>query len=180
MIINSRADLDNAPQAERDKFLAYLAGTINKYAWQDGQWLLVTDESAVARLGFTAADFPDAPVPEMPSHNPDAPEPPPATIAFRQAIITALSDGWFSESEGRTWLQRNGVPAIVQAAVDALPAENQFAAEASLYGMTEVVRDDPLTLAMVRAALESAAGGAVSDQEVIDARDDFFRRAAQV
>jgi len=72
-IINSRADLDALEGApEHAAFMQRLAGTIHKWEWQGGAWVLVTDESAVARFGFAAGDFPDAPVPGMPSHNPEA------------------------------------------------------------------------------------------------------------
>lgn len=58
-IINTRQDLDGAPEAEREAFLAKLAGTLHRYDAADN---IVTDESVVSRLGFAAADFPDAPV----------------------------------------------------------------------------------------------------------------------
>jgi hypothetical protein len=106
-IINSRADLDNAPPAERDTFMVRLAGTIHKWAWQDGQWVLVTDEATIGKFGFVAADFPDAPVPEMPSHNPDAPGPFPR-LSRVQFLATLEIDLSKSEAE-------------VEAAIDQLP-----------------------------------------------------------
>jgi len=115
----------------------------------------------------------------IPAYAPPAP-PVPDAITVLQMVTTAVADGWFTEAEGRTWLQRNGVPAIVQATIDALPADQQFAVEAPLYGMAEAYRSDPTTFAMVKAALQSANEAEPTDQEVIDARDDFFRRAAQV
>lgn len=71
MIINDRKDLDAAPADVRDAFLARLAGSINKYVWNGTEWLLEQDTATIAKLGFTVADFPDAPVPEMPDYNPD-------------------------------------------------------------------------------------------------------------
>jgi len=71
MIINTRADLDSAPEEVREQFLSRLASTINKYVWDGTDWVIVQDESSIARFDFTTADFPDAPVPEKPDYNPD-------------------------------------------------------------------------------------------------------------
>ena len=71
MIINSRKDLDNAPQDVREKFMHRLAWSINKYEWDGSDWKLVQDDGTLVKFGFTTADFPDAPVPEKPDYNPD-------------------------------------------------------------------------------------------------------------
>jgi len=71
MIINNRKDLNAAPANVRDAFLARLAGSINKYVWNGSEWTLEQDTSEIERFGFTLADFPDAPVPNMPAYNPD-------------------------------------------------------------------------------------------------------------
>jgi hypothetical protein len=71
MIINTRKDLDAAPDEVREQFVNRLASTINKYVWDGSNWVLQQDETSIARFGFTAADFPDAPVPEEPDYNPD-------------------------------------------------------------------------------------------------------------
>jgi len=70
MIINNRKDLDAAPDNVRERFVNSLAGSINKYVW-NGEWALEQNTSEIERFGFTLADFPDAPVPEMPAYNPD-------------------------------------------------------------------------------------------------------------
>jgi len=71
MIINDRKDLDAAPDDVRERFVNSVAGSINKYVWQNGEWVLEQNTSEIERFGFTLADFPDAPVPEMPAYNPD-------------------------------------------------------------------------------------------------------------
>ena len=71
MIINTRADLDSAPEEVREQFLSRLSSTINKYVWDGTDWVLEQDESSITRFEFTVADFPDAPVPEKPDYNPD-------------------------------------------------------------------------------------------------------------
>src|SRR6056297_3795101 len=70
MIINTRKDLDAAPDAIREQFMARLAGSINRWEW-DGEWKLVQDDSSVVKFEFTVADFPEPPVPEKPDYNPD-------------------------------------------------------------------------------------------------------------
>ena len=71
MIINDRKDLDNAPADVRGRFMEQLAAGINGWDWKDGQWVAVQQTATIERYGFTVADFPDAPVPEKPTHNPD-------------------------------------------------------------------------------------------------------------
>ena len=71
MIINDRKDLDAASDDVRDRFLASLAGSINKYAWDGTEWVLEQNTAEIERFGFTLADFPGAPVPEKPTYNPD-------------------------------------------------------------------------------------------------------------
>ena len=71
MIINDRKDLDAAPDDVRDRFLASLAGSINKYAWDGTEWVLDQNTAEIERFGFTLEDFPDAPVPKKPTYNPD-------------------------------------------------------------------------------------------------------------
>jgi len=70
MIINDRKDLEAAPDAVREQFMARLAGSINRWKWE-GEWKLVQDDSTIVKFGLTVADFPDAPVPEQPDYNPD-------------------------------------------------------------------------------------------------------------
>ena len=71
MIINDRKDLDALPKADQDAFKARLAAGINRWEWQDGNWVLTQDTATIERFGFTLADFTDAPVPEKPTNNPD-------------------------------------------------------------------------------------------------------------
>ena len=71
MIINNRKDLDALPKAEQDAFKARLAAGINRWDWQEGDWVLMQDTATIERFGFTLADFPDAPVPDKPTNNPD-------------------------------------------------------------------------------------------------------------
>jgi len=71
MIINNRKDLNAAPDDVRERFVNLLAGSINKYVWDGADWTLEQNTTEIERFGFTLADFPDAPVPEMPDYNPD-------------------------------------------------------------------------------------------------------------
>ena len=71
MIINDRKDLDAAPEEGRNSFISALAGSINKYRWDGTDWVLEQETAEIERFDFTLAEFPDAPVPEMPAYNPD-------------------------------------------------------------------------------------------------------------
>jgi len=71
MIINNRKDLDAAPDDVRERFVNSLAGSINKYVWNGSEWTLEQNTAEIERFGFTLDDFPDAPVPEKPTYNPD-------------------------------------------------------------------------------------------------------------
>jgi len=71
MIINSRKDLEALPKTEQDAFKARLGETINKWSWDGSAWVLGQVTTEIERFGFILADFPDAPVPQMPDYNPD-------------------------------------------------------------------------------------------------------------
>ena len=71
MIINSRKDLDNAPADVREQFMEQLAAGINRWDWQNGEWVSAQETATIERFGFTVADFPNAPTPEKPNYNPD-------------------------------------------------------------------------------------------------------------
>ena len=71
MIINNRKDFDALPQADQESFKARLAVGINRWVWQEGDWVLTQDTATIERFGFTLTDFPDAPVPDKPTNNPD-------------------------------------------------------------------------------------------------------------
>jgi hypothetical protein len=71
MIINTKADLDAAPQEVQDAFMAKIAAGLYNWQWIDGQWELVAETAILEPFGFTVADFPDAPKPEKPDYNPD-------------------------------------------------------------------------------------------------------------
>ena len=72
MIINNRKDLDAAPEDVRSEYMEKLAASINKYQWDGSDWVLYQDTLTVARFEFDVSDFPNAPVPNKPTHNPDA------------------------------------------------------------------------------------------------------------
>jgi len=71
MIINDAKDLHAAPADVREKFMEQLAASINRWDWQNGEWVLIQDESTIAKFGFAATAFPNAPTPEKPNYNPD-------------------------------------------------------------------------------------------------------------
>ena len=71
MIINNRKDLDAAPTDTRERFIASLAASVNKWKWENGEWVIRQNTTDIERFDFTLDDFPDAPVAEMPDYNPE-------------------------------------------------------------------------------------------------------------
>lgn len=71
MIINSKSDLDAAPDEVRNLFLQRLAAGIYYWTWENAQWVIKENTATLEHLGFTVADFPDAPKPVKPDYNPD-------------------------------------------------------------------------------------------------------------
>lgn len=71
MIINDIKDLNAAPDHVRERFMESLAAGINRWDWQNGEWVLIQDTSTIDKFGFAATAFPNAPVPEKPNYNPD-------------------------------------------------------------------------------------------------------------
>lgn len=70
--INSRADLEAIKGTpDYDRFLEFLAGTVNRYEWDGSQWVLVEDTSALDRFGVSVEEIGTAPVPSEPTFNPD-------------------------------------------------------------------------------------------------------------
>jgi hypothetical protein len=72
-LINSRIDLDSIKGTqEHTTFMNVLAGSIWSVTRDDEEetWKLVQDTSTIERFGFSLADFPDAPKPELPIWEP--------------------------------------------------------------------------------------------------------------
>jgi len=97
------------------------------------------------------------------------PEPVPASISFAQLLIGLVSEQWITGVEGRAWRDRVALPAQVEAVINSLPVEQQFAAETRALAPSEILRADPLV-----AALGAAAG------KTTEELNDFFRAYSQV
>jgi hypothetical protein len=72
-LINSRIDLDSIKGTqEYTAFMNVLAGSIWSVTRDDEEetWKLIQDTSTIERFGFSLADFPDAPKPELPIWEP--------------------------------------------------------------------------------------------------------------
>jgi hypothetical protein len=74
MIINNRKDLDASSSESRNLFLQRLAAGIYYWTWENSEWVLKENTATLEQFGFTVADFPNAPKPEMPDYNPDEQE----------------------------------------------------------------------------------------------------------
>ena len=100
--VNTRADLDALPEAERTAFLTLLAGSIWRLERDDAnqRWIAVEDLSTIARFGFTAEDFPQAPKPEFPEWVPLPQEPSKVRlVSMRQARLALLQAGLLTQVE---------------------------------------------------------------------------------
>lgn len=90
-------------------------------------------------------------------------------LAFAQLLIGLVSEEWITVEEGRAWRDRTGLPTQVSDIIASLPVEQQFAAETRILAPSEVLRYDPLVLAMGVAAGKT-------EEEI----DDFFLKYSKV
>jgi hypothetical protein len=89
-------------------------------------------------------------------------QPVPNSITFAQLLIGLVTETWITEAEGTAWLQ-GVLPAAVETLITSLPQEQQFIARARASRPSEVLRDDPLVVAL------GAAQGKTEEE-----LDDFF------
>ena len=154
--INTREDLDAiAGTPEHVAFMALLAGTLWRLEKDDTAqaWVAIEDNSTIARLNFTRADFPDAQPPALPEYVPvvvAAPE----VVTMRQARLALLGAGLLAQ---------------VNTAVANMPGAEGDAARIEWEYAQEVRRDSPLVAAL------SAAFGWTSAQ-----LDDLFTEGAKL
>ncbi len=73
------------------------------------------------------------------------------SMSFAQLLIGLVSEAWITEADGEAWLAGT-LPAPVLLVIDGLPADQRFAAKARALRPSEVVRTDPLVVAMGVAA----------------------------
>ena len=74
IIINSSSDLENAPKSVRERFLRALGLTIHKYQWNGTEWERYQDTTQIERYGLSISDFPNAPMPDLPTYDPEQKE----------------------------------------------------------------------------------------------------------
>lgn len=84
-------------------------------------------------------------------------------LSFAQLLIGLVTEGWITEADGDAWLVGT-LPAPVLVLITSLPADQQFAAKARAIRLSEVMRADPLVV-----ALGAAQGKTPEDL------DQFFR-----
>lgn len=71
-------------------------------------------------------------------------------LSFAQLLIGLVSEGWITEAEGEAWIAGT-LPAAVLAVISMLPKEQQFAAKAKALRPAEVLRTNPLVVALGQA-----------------------------
>lgn len=69
-------------------------------------------------------------------------------LSFAQLLIGLVAEGWITQAEGTAWLINRTLPAPVTALIGQLPADQQFAALARAVAPSEVLRLDPLVVAL--------------------------------
>lgn len=89
-------------------------------------------------------------------------------LTFAQLLIGLVAEGWVSEADGEAWLS-GALPAPVAGLIGTLPQGQRFAARARALRPSEVLRLDPLLLAL------GAATGKTPEEI-----DQFFLTYAQV
>ena len=153
--VNTRADLDALPEAERTAFMTLLAGSIWRLERDDAnqRWIAVEDLSTVSRFGFTAADFPQAPKPEFPEWRP-LPEEPTGVrvVSMRQARLALLQSNLLFQVEAAIAAiedagQRQAVQIEWEYAAEVNRAHPWVQSLATALGMTEKQLDDLFNLA---------------------------------
>lgn len=68
-------------------------------------------------------------------------------LSFAQMLSGLVAEGWITFEEGRAWLAGTP-PAQVSALIDQLPQDQRFLALARAVAPTEIVRTDPLVVAL--------------------------------
>lgn len=90
------------------------------------------------------------------------------TLTFAELMIGLVTEAWITEAEGEAWLAGT-LPFAVLTVIDGLPEGQRFAAKARALRPSEVLRADPLVIAM------GTAAGKTAEQI-----DQFFQTHAQV
>lgn len=87
-------------------------------------------------------------------------------LSFAQLLIGLVTEKWITEAEGDAWADGT-LPAAVSGLISTLPSEMQFAARTRAKRPSDIIRTDPLVLAL------GAAQGKTADD-----LDAFFQTYA--
>lgn len=143
--INSRADLDGLDADTRAAWLERLARTLWRLERDDAnqRWIAVEDTSTLARFGFTAEDFPQAPKPELPEWLP-LPQEPAARVSALQGLLAidaaglaAAYESWANDP-ARSFAER----AFIQRAEHWVRDDPTLQGAATALGLTETQLDE--------------------------------------
>lgn len=89
-------------------------------------------------------------------------------LSFAQLLIGLVSEGWITEAEANDWMAGT-LPVRVTDLIANLPAEQQFSARVRAMRPSEIVRTDPLVIAL-----------GASEGKSVEEMDQFFITYAQV
>lgn len=160
-IINTRADIDSAPEPVRSQYLAMLAASIYS---ENEMGELITDTSTISRFGYGLDDFPDAPVaPWVAADAAPVQEPTPVTEWTRPA--PAEIPAW----RGQAVMAAHGHLPAVLAAIDNLPEDQRAVAQIAWNAAAPWARNGQ-TVGMIAATI------GLSDTEI----DDLFLEAMNI
>lgn len=135
-LINTRADLDALTGTpEHDTFINVLKGSIYRLEKDDvaKKWVLVSDDSTIAKYDFTLADFADVTPPDAPEYVADPVEVP-QSVSMRSARLALL---------------QAGVLATVNTTIANMPGAEGGAARIEWEYAQEVRRDSALVLSLI-------------------------------
>lgn len=135
-LINTRSDLDAiVGTPDHDAFITFLKGSIYRLEKDVAakQWVVVADDTTIAKYGFTLADFVDITQPEVPEYVADPVEVP-QSVSMRSARLALL---------------QAGVLATVNTTIANMPGAEGDAARIEWEYAQEVRRDSPLVLSLI-------------------------------
>lgn len=78
-------------------------------------------------------------------------------LSFAQLLIGLVTEAWITQTEGTAWLINRTLPSAVTTLIGQLPTDQQFAAMARAVAPSEVLRLDPLVVALASAQGKTAA-----------------------
>lgn len=141
------------------KYALIINGVVDTISFepQEEPWIIVPDDVFAGFIYAGDGYFTPSPAQQVVPN-----------LTFAQLLIGLVSEQWITEAEGEDWL-KGILPGTVEAVIAQLPPSQRFVAKARASRPTEVVREDPLVMAL------AAFAGKTPEQ-----LDVFFQTYSQV